>query len=233
MRLRQKVVTGVACLVGGLGLLAGLLFNYNSQKKIAVQTAVPVATVDNSESTIAKKVQDISEEKTSYSEYSTFIPGVWQFDVDLGRLPWDSSHLLNWAKRNNLKFEYNPRELKYGVDISECDIYLLNQTPTKKYLVPKNGASFHNFGRVDFELITLETLMNAEYSKEKISISDFENFVYSVIGIKTNSGNYAKFRIDRYVDIERPDSDIEKYDLKCTIGLYQNWDKSKEKKEVF
>ncbi|MBW2995292.1 hypothetical protein KY312_02985 [Candidatus Woesearchaeota archaeon] len=230
MRPRQKLIAGVA---GGLGLLAGWFFNGSLQKKTIEQIAVPVSAEENSNKTVDKHVQKVTEKKASYSEYTALIPGTWTLDVDTGKLPMGpAENIIDWANKYNLKLRYNPRDLRFGADVADSDIFIRNISRTNRYISPQHGAELHNFGKVVFESINLDTLMNAEYSDKEISASDGDYLAPgSVIGVKTNSGNLAKLRVDEYLPLGREDSDIKKHNIKCTVGLYRlTWG---EQKKIF
>jgi len=105
------------------------------------------------------------------------------------------------------------------------DILWSHETPTERYLIPTN-AEIANLGIVDFEKIKLTDLQKAKYTREKIDGSDDNNQLINgtVLGIKTNKGNYLKLRIDGY--LESPKAKIRNYDIKCTIVPYFEVEKS-------
>lgn len=67
-----------------------------------------------------------------------------------------------------------------------------------RFLVPRNGALFHNFGVTNFDAITYDQLKSAAYSASSINGSNSGDQMPTgtVIGIKTNSGKWTKMRIE-------------------------------------
>jgi thioredoxin-related protein len=109
------------------------------------------------------------------------------------------------------------------------DICWSHETETERYLIPVYNAEITNFGIIDFDKINLKDLQTAKYNKEKINGSDDNNQLTkgTVLGIKTNKGNYIKIRIDGY--LEQPKAKIKNYDIKCMVIPYFSVEKSKIK----
>lgn len=174
-----------------------------------------------------------SKEKTVFAGEKIIIPGTWSYDVDSTKLTSSPEGIESWIDHFNIKMSYDHTVLKYGENTEDCDIWWNQFSKTKRSLVPKNGARLANLGKVDFNAVTLEDLTSAKYSPRAIS-GDEDNDQLTpgtVIAIKTNKGNYAKLRIDGYFPLvhknpEDKDRDIKNYNLKATLVLYKNPQKS-------
>jgi hypothetical protein len=83
---------------------------------------------------------------------------------------------------------------------ASTDLWYHNVDGVERYLEPEFGAVFANLGMVDFDSVT--DLSAYPMSSNVINASTNNNSipVGTVLVVKTNSGNYAKMRIDNYPD---------------------------------
>ena len=79
-----------------------------------------------------------------------------------------------------------------------ADAWWNQHDPYTRYLVPRNGALFHNFGVINYDTLTYDQLKSASYSASSINGSNSGDQMPAgtVIGIKTNSGKWSKVRIE-------------------------------------
>lgn len=91
-------------------------------------------------------------------------------------------------------------DFETGVEGGEgTDIWWQQKTSTTRSLTPRNGAQLANMGAVDYEKVDLARLKSLTYSTAEIVGDDTGNQmpVGTVIAIKTNTGRYAKMRVDK------------------------------------
>ena len=155
-------------------------------------------------------------------ENSIIIPGTWSLDVDSLRFIGDSYRYRARLGRSNLKIDVDYKSLKFGARQEKCDLFWRHVNQISRSLDPLFGAKFAYLGKVKFEDLTLNHLQKEQYSKERIMGDDSYNQLVpsTVIGIKTNNGNYAKMRIDGYLPRIINQELRENYHLRCTIVLY-------------
>jgi hypothetical protein len=93
-------------------------------------------------------------------------------------------------------------DLDIGAETSAGeDFWWSQQTETRRYIVPKNGAKFSVIGGREFDSITYSDLRRASYSTEAINGSDaLYNRIPqgTVVAFITSEGRYGKFRVDNY-----------------------------------
>lgn len=79
------------------------------------------------------------------------------------------------------------------------DIWWQQKTSTTRSLSPRNGAQLVNMGAIDYEKVDLAKLRSLPYSTAEIVGDDSGNQmpVRTVIAIKTNTGRYAKMRVEK------------------------------------
>ena len=185
------------------------------------------------------------EEKTKSKVEGLYvlIPGTWSYDADTMRLPDVSSksdswfqdffdslthfqgprRIHQWQQNFDLKEKINPRKLDFGASQSECDIGLEHINQYERKLFPQNGAALVLLEDKDFLDTTYEDLTAAEYSCEGIDGDLLTSG--TIIGIRTNKGNYAKLRIDGFLPLvhkANSERDIDNYHLEGTLHVYKN-----------
>ncbi|MBW2994978.1 hypothetical protein KY312_01360 [Candidatus Woesearchaeota archaeon] len=217
--------------------LLGWSLGRGCEQEKPVQLAKPVQSVRSVQSAEPiKQIQDKnlekSVEKQNFKKFKAIIPGTYSYDIDSGCLPHSADRIEDWAKALKVNLSYDPTNLKYGAESSECDIFFSHQTRKKRSLRPRNGAEIINLGKIDFDSITLEHLTDAEFSDKEIVENDDMNddLTGTVVGIKTNNGKFAKMRVDGYLPLNRPAKNIKNYNMKCTFVLYSA---EQDNEEVF
>lgn len=172
---------------------------------------------------------------TSKKEKKVVIPGTWTYDIDSMRLSKSKKEFEE--RTSHLELSFPSELLTHGANDDDCDLWWFIIDRTKRRLLPENGAEFALLGKADFEKITLEDLLSAKYSPYiSIPVGYNNNYLPSrtVIGVKTNQGNYAKIRIDGYSPLIYKEGGKEKignYDLLCTIALYKSPKQKKQRTE--
>jgi len=158
-------------------------------------------------------------------EEKVIIPGTWSYDVDSMSLPYGPERFLPWIKNLGIKMSFDYTKVKYGAKEGECDIFWRHINKTQRKLVPQNGAELARLGKVNFKATTLKDLTSAKYSKDGIVADNNNNQLTpgTVVGIRTNKGNYAKMRVDKYLPLIIPKNTAEStqnYHLQCTLVVY-------------
>jgi hypothetical protein len=155
-------------------------------------------------------------------EHRITIPGTWPYDVDAMRFGGSLERYRFLIEHVNKKIRVDYKTLEFGANRDECDIFWQQIDRTRRRLVPWNGAELAILGMVNFDDVTLEDLLSARYSKDKIVGDDNNNqlIVGTIIGVRTNKGNYAKMRVDGYIPLIRNLEKVENYNLQCTLVVY-------------
>jgi len=154
-------------------------------------------------------------------EHRIIIPGTWLYDVDAMRFP-GSPERFKFLIEHTYKIKVDYKTLKFGAYRDECDIWWEQIDRTRRRLVPRNGAELAILEMINFEDVTLEDLLSAQYSKDDIVADDNNNQLIpgTIIGIRTSKGNYAKMRVDGYLPLVRNLEKVENYNLQCTLVVY-------------
>ena len=151
------------------------------------------------------------------------------YDVDSMRFSLSLEQYNHFLKTLEMELPFDHTRQRYGATSNDDDIFLRQSNLVQRRMVPRNGAEFAHLGQVDFDAVTLNDLIAAQYSGEDIIGDDSNNQLTpgAVIGIKTNQGNYAKLRIDGYVPLTRGNrkrgnrrTEYKKYNFRVTLGLY-------------
>lgn len=159
-------------------------------------------------------------------EDKLIIPGTWVYDLDSNKLQGDSKVFPSWIKTFDVEMNFDYQKLNYGAKEEDSDIWWEHINRTQRKLVAKNGAKLVKLDKIDFEEINLEYLKSVKYSEEEIIGDDEKNQLKpgSIIGIKTNKGNYAKLIIDNYLPLvnrSQSERNIKNYNLQGRVVLYR------------
>jgi hypothetical protein len=120
------------------------------------------------------------------SQGTTVIKGTWILDCETGALVGDTAGDIWWEQIDNVK----------------------------RQIVPINGASIVNLGKVNFASVTPLALQALTYGKLPIiGNNDSSNQLVNddVFAVRTNAGNYTKIRVVQYG-----------YDLKIEWATYKS-----------
>ncbi|MEN3335544.1 MAG: hypothetical protein V7641_4909 [Blastocatellia bacterium] len=109
------------------------------------------------------------------SQGTTVLKGTWAFDCETGALSASLS--------------------------GPGDIWWEQIDQVKRQMVPVSGASIVNLGKVDFNSLTPEVLQALVYGNTPIPGNDDATnqlIKHDVFAVRTNSGNVAKIKVDKY-----------------------------------
>lgn len=122
-------------------------------------------------------------------------------DYTRGHLGWTDLAVLRKGSVNLKKMRTFGFETGLLNPPSGADIRWEHNDDVTRLLVPQNGAMLANLGPADFDIVSYQRLNSLPYTTAPIDGSDNESNALptgAVIGVRTNSGRFAKVKIKSY-----------------------------------